>query len=192
MLTPALIASTPSDQELFDHICKELESRIPQSVYESSAAFSKAIYQLPRGLQAMQSVYELDISMTLDDLAWHFLNHPADISSRRTYEGLLELELPAEASLFKQAWDIWAPHLEQYRQHGVGEQEPHDYLESIGVQKPINPLNDQLWKLLEKPNNLGLMQAWVNYARKYPERCIDSTDQESGCRSVIEPVNLSR
>ena len=47
----------------------------------------------------------------------------------------------------------------------------HDWLEEIGAQDQIDPMNDILWDLGAECGPLGLHQYWIAYARKYPERC---------------------
>jgi len=58
--------SSSSDDELFKLLAKELESRIPAA--RSSPEFLPQIPSLPIGLGAMATTYELDVSLTMDDL----------------------------------------------------------------------------------------------------------------------------
>ena len=160
------------DDALVDLLGKEIERLIPESAFEHETRFYIAVDSLPRGLRAMQSIYQLDVSMALDDLAWHFLNHPSDRAARQTHDGLLELNLAEPAALFKSAWDIWSRHLDTYRTEGLKGMKPHAFLEHIGVQERIDPLNDQLWSFIETQNGLGLLRSWALYARKHPDRCL--------------------
>ena len=54
----------------------------------------------------MVGIYDLDVSMTLDDLAWHFGNHNDERFLQETVASLMELEAKDAAALFSAAWDI--------------------------------------------------------------------------------------
>ena len=75
-----------SDGELFTLLGKELESRI--SAERSSPEFITQIRNLPDGLRAMAATYELDVSLALDDLGWHFGNWHSFELSEETTRGL--------------------------------------------------------------------------------------------------------
>ena len=51
-------------------------------------------------------------------------------------------------------------------------EDPHDYLDRTGIQSRIDPLNEDMWPICKACRKLGLMQYWLTYARKYPERCV--------------------
>jgi len=57
----------------------------------------------------MVGIYDLDVSMTLDDLAWHFGNHNDERFLQETVASLMELEAKDAAALFSAAWDICSP-----------------------------------------------------------------------------------
>src|SRR5947207_1772268 len=100
-----------SDDELFALLGKELENRI--SAERGSAEFLSEIRGLPAGLRAMAATYELDVSLALDDLGWHFGNwHNADLAEE-TARGLELLGAEELSGLFRQAFQIaknyWPP-----------------------------------------------------------------------------------
>ena len=64
-LTKEAISSS-SDKELFALLGQELEARI--SSKRGSPEFLAEIRKLPVGLRAMAATYELDVSLSLDDL----------------------------------------------------------------------------------------------------------------------------
>ena len=77
-LTPGAIDSS-SDDELFSLLGEELKARIGRWV--SSGEYVAKIRNLPLGLRAMAATYELDVSLALDDLGWHFGNwHDAQLA----------------------------------------------------------------------------------------------------------------
>src|SRR5438046_8422551 len=109
-ITAELIDSS-SDDELFDLLGKELEKRI--SAKRGSMEFVAALQNLPVGLRAMAATYELDVSLSLDDLGWHFGNwHNADLAEE-TARGLELLGAEELSGLFRQAFQIaknyWPP-----------------------------------------------------------------------------------
>lgn len=114
-----------------------------------------------------------DVSMALDDLAWHFGNQNDERALRETWNGLIELELPRIAELFRAAWLIMEPHLDTIR-NGQIDGDFHDRLEEIGAQQQIDPINDEIWAFCRSEGKLGLLHSWPRYARKHPERCLDT------------------
>ena len=73
-LTEARIRECASDDELFELLSFELQSRLPDGEGENLDTFVERLRLLPVGLQAMAAIYQLDVSITLDDLGWHFAN----------------------------------------------------------------------------------------------------------------------
>src|SRR5258706_7610161 len=91
-----------SDDELFSLLGHELESRI--SAKRGSAEFVEQIRNLPVGLRAMAATYELDVSLALDDLGWHFGNWHNEDLAEETAQGLRELGAYELAELFAKAF----------------------------------------------------------------------------------------
>lgn len=58
----------------------------------------------------MAATFGLDVSMALDDLAWHFVNHHSVDWYEETSQGLRELEAVEAAELFEKAFAIIEPH----------------------------------------------------------------------------------
>jgi len=78
-----------SDDEWFSLREKELENRI--SADRGSAEFVAEIQGLPVGLRAMAATYELDVSLALDDLGWHFGNWHNEDLAEETARGLARI-----------------------------------------------------------------------------------------------------
>lgn len=123
----------------------------------------------------MAGMHFFDVSMALDDLAWHFGNQHAEDALRETWNGLIELELTRIAELFRAAWLIMEPHLDAIRNDRITG-DFHDWLEEIGAQQQIDPMNDEIWAFCRSQGKLGLLRSWPRYARKYPERCLDTVN----------------
>ena len=73
-LSPSRIAKRASDEALFKLLGGELKRLLSPYTSDDLEPFVKAVEQLPIGLRSMAATYELDVSMALDDLGWHFAN----------------------------------------------------------------------------------------------------------------------
>jgi hypothetical protein len=151
-----------SNEELFKLLGEELQRRLPLS--PSSPEFLLALQGLPPGLRAMASTYELDVSLTMDDLGWHFGNWHSHPLAEETVLGLKELEATELASLFRKAYEHAKAHWES-----LGTDDWSDWYPGSTLEKELDPLNEAAYSLLEGKWN-GIFEYWVAYARKYPER----------------------
>jgi hypothetical protein len=72
-----------------EELLKEIFSMLGRSVssaadpYGDDGSYAAAIASLPKGLRAMAATHHLDISLTMDDIGWHFLNFGGTGSCRR-------------------------------------------------------------------------------------------------------------
>ena|SRR5205814_8854953 len=171
-LTVDAIRIAKTDDELVDLISSELERVLPDEIQQDRDLYHRTLDSLPRGLRAMAGMHEFDVSMSMDDLAWHFGNQNDERDLRETSNGLRELALTEFADYFDRAWKIMEPHLDVLRGDEIKAKDFSEWLENIGAQKQIDPMNDAIWAYCEKYPGLGLLQAWAVYARNYPERCV--------------------
>jgi hypothetical protein len=119
----------------------------------------------------MSRTYELDVSMALDDLAWHFVNYHGSMElAEETISGLCELEAPEAAEVFQEALAVIEPHWQELEKVARSKA-AHAWLDSQGIQELMNPLNDRMRKLLNQYDKSSLLSLWAGYARKHPERC---------------------
>jgi hypothetical protein len=154
--------NTSSDDELFSLLGEELERRT--SVPRSSPAFSAEIQDLPVGLKAMAATYELDVSLTMDDLGWHFGNWHDPALAEETARGLEELGALELAQVFKEAYQIAMRYWSE-----LGSENWSQWYHGSPLEKAVEPLTDKAWSILEGKKN-GIFEYWVDYARRYPER----------------------
>ena len=92
-LTIQQIQIAGSDEELLKLLGVELGRLLPSECINDPAVYLSRLYAAPGGLHAMAVTYELDISMTMDDLAWHFVNYHSSLElAEETITGLNELE----------------------------------------------------------------------------------------------------
>ena len=160
-LTPGVIAAS-LDDDLFKLLGKELEERI--SFKRDSPEFVVEIQKLPIGLRAMAATYELDVSLVMDDLGWHFGNWHNTVLAEETIRGLDELEATGLAVVFKEAFQIALRYWDE-----LGTKDWPKWYHDSPLEKEIEPLNKQARKILEAKKN-GIFGYWVDYARKYPGR----------------------
>ncbi len=154
--------SVSSDDELFKLLAKELERRI--SVTRESPEFAAEIQKLPMGLRAMAATYELDVSLVMDDLGWHFGNWHNTVLAEETIRGLDELGAAELAVIFREAFHIALRFWDE-----LGTKDWSKWYHGSPLEKEIEPLNERARKILDGKKN-GIFEYWVNYARKYPER----------------------
>lgn len=181
-LTTEQISSAKTDDELFKLLGDELARLFPPWLLKDTETFLAGLRAAPRGLRAMAAIYELDVSMALDDLAWHFVNH----HDQRFYEearlGLRELEAHGAAILFEKAYAVIAPRWDELGRELDKPQggDVHDWLDSTGIQKQVDPINHEMWQLINQNREFGLLSYWLSYSRKYPERCVGGESPTNG------------
>ena len=165
------ILKTNSEDELLKLLLGELKVLFPPDIRRDPVIFLSRLQTAPVGLRAMAATYELDVSMALDDLAWHFVNHHASLElAEETLLGLQELGAPEAAGIFEEALAVIRPHWQKL-QAGLEAKTEHDWLDATGIQGSMNPLNDRLWNYLKQFPDRSFFSLWTDYARKHPERC---------------------
>jgi hypothetical protein len=152
------------DDELVSRVFDLLKTRLRANPYGWDGAFAQEIHSLPVGLRAMAATHHLDVSLTMDDIGWHFLNfgHPSHVEE--TESGLCELGLPEVAAMFHEAYQLVQPHLAEIRQPGG---DYYAVLERSGDMKRIEELTDRARVALGEQ---GIYRHWAAYARQHPER----------------------
>lgn len=171
-LTVDQIRATEDDETLFNLLSAELQRLLPKELLKDADLTYQKVTTLPRGLRAMAGMHFFDVSMTLDDLAWHFGNQNDEHALEETLNGLRELELVEVADRFEQAWKIMEPHFDELRSDRVTSDNFYEWLDEIGAEEKIDPMNDFIWDYCKKLGKGGLLESWAPYARKYPERCV--------------------
>lgn len=174
-LTESRIRDCADDEELFELLSAELQWRLPDGVDDDLDLFLERLRGLPVGLRAMAAIYQLDVSMTLDDLGWHFGNWHHRGFCDETLWALRELEADAAAEIFAAAYALVQPHWDKIGalldEFGDFDDFADWYSESE-LEKALAPLNARMWDLREGENglDLGLLRYWPRYARKYPHK----------------------
>jgi len=157
-----------SDEELLDQILAALSKSVSPVAdpYSDDGSYAAAIATLPKGLRAMAATHHLDISLTMDDIGWHFLNFGEPGLVRETEAGLRELGLDDIADYFAEAHTIVNPLKPEIK-------EADDYyacLESHGLTARIDELTDKASKKQPAVSDSPIYAVWVKYARAHPEK----------------------
>src|ERR1700746_3540883 len=100
-----------TDEKLLEEIFSVLGRSVSSVAdpYSEDGSYAAAIGSLPTGLRAMAATHHLDISLTMDDIGWHFLNFGEPGLVRETDAGLRELDLDDIADYFMEAHSIVNP-----------------------------------------------------------------------------------
>jgi len=156
------------DAALVSQVFEFLKTHVHANPYGWDGAFAEEIWHLPPGLRAMAATHHLDVSLTLDDIGWHFLNfgHPSHVNE--TELGLRELGLPDVADMFREAYALVGPHLPEIRRPGG---DYYAVIEQAGYAKRIDELSSQARTSL---GDQGIYQHWAAYARHHPERVFNA------------------
>jgi hypothetical protein len=163
--------ASATDEELFRQLSSELESRLPPPVHESYELLVPAIRNLPRGLRAMAATHRLDVSMAVDDLGWHFYNFHDRAFCDETRSGVRELEALDVAEIFESALALVEPRWDEIASlRAISAEAFSEWYSASGLERGLAPLNRRLWAICGQSPSYGLMQFWLDYARKYPER----------------------
>jgi hypothetical protein len=167
-MTPVTIErlrGAANDDELFLLLGTELERRLPDG-RRADDRFVSQLRALPRGLRAMAATYELDVSLALDDLGWHFGNWHHLGLSEETLDGLQELDAASMAEIFGEALGIAREYWDR-----LGSEDWSHWYNGSPLEQRLRPLNDKAWKIWHETDR-GLFAHWIAYARQFPERLI--------------------
>jgi len=129
-------------------------------------AFLQKIRTIPIGLRAMAATFELDVSMALDDLGWHFSNWAHRGYCDETLRGLRELEAGEYADMFATAYELAKPHWAVLIRPPDGNF--GNWYNKSDFRKATEPLSLRRWDLQKADR--GIFGCWTRYARKYPHK----------------------
>jgi hypothetical protein len=169
-LTVKQITEAGSDEALFEAITAELRLRSAplQGGIEELVGW---IRTLPRGLRAMAATYQLDVSMALDDLGWHFANWHSKSYAEETQQGLYELGAREAGDVFRDAYRLVLPYWDTMLADGFDAFVK--WYRRSPLYTALDPLNVQMWALCKCHPTYGLMGHWLTYAVHHPEKLIE-------------------
>ena len=162
-----------SDEELLDKLLSLLSKSVGDAAdpYSEDGSYSAALQHLPIGLRAMTATHHLDVSLTMDDIGWHFLNFGEPNLVRETETGLRELGLVDLAGWFGEAFAIVDP----LRAKIASAEDYYSVLTEHGQMDRIEELTDKATNISPRLNDSPIYAAWVRYAREHPERVFAET-----------------
>lgn len=169
-LSEAQIRACETDGDLSKLLSAELTLRLPDGEGPDLDLFLATTQKMPIGLRAMAAIYQLDVSITLDDLGWHFANWHHRGYCEETIWALRELEAFEQADMFAKAYVAAQLYWDQ-----IGAMVAYDFAHFVKwypdseLEKATMPLTKRMWELQEEK---VLLRYWVSYARKYPERLV--------------------
>ncbi len=167
-LTEEQIAACAGHDELLELLFSDLRIRLPSNQPFHMGRLLKKIPTMPVGLRSMAATFELDVSMALDDLGWHFGNWTHRGYCDETLRGLRELETGEYADMFAKAYEWVQPYWDKILTMSDGEF--GDWYNGSDFRKATKPLSHRWWALQKIDD--GIFGCWTRYARKYPHRVI--------------------
>jgi hypothetical protein len=170
-ISMAQINAASTHDVLFELISGELSARLPDGEGDDLDNFLVRTRALPVGLRAMAATYQLDVSLALDDLGWHFANWHHRGYCDETLWALREMEAFEYADLFAQAYAAALPFWNKLGE--LLEEDFDDFVQwypDSGLEAATMPMTDRMWEL--QKIDQGLFGCWTRYAQKYPERMV--------------------
>jgi len=156
-----LIVDAMTADEVGEAIGQELDRRLPG--LDDLDAYVACLEALPIGLRSIAAIYQLDVSLALDDLGWHFGNWHHHGYAQETARGLRVLGAQRAAELFEAAygealrcWDR------------LGASDWMEWYHDSPLEAAVDPLNREIWNLYPSSSG-GLLRLWVEYARAHPD-----------------------
>jgi len=171
------------DDALVSRIFELLKTQVRADPYGWDGALAQEIRHLPVGLRAMAATHNLDVSLTLDDIGWHFLNfgHPSHVEE--TELGLRELGLIDVAAVFREAYELLSPQLPEIRSP---DGDYYAVIEQAGHTKRIDELTDQARSRL---GDQGIYRHWAAYAKRHPDRVFNAEGAPPNVGPATPPGN---
>jgi hypothetical protein len=111
----------------------------------------------------MAATHELDVSIALDDIGFHFGNWHDHELAKETASGLTELGAVEIASLFDDAFRIAKDYWNE-----MGNKNWMDWYDCSDFDFAVRPIDSEVRSIL-KDRVLGIMSYWVDYARRYSD-----------------------
>ena len=174
-LTEAQIRACDDDEASFGLLSAELQRWLPEGEGPDLDAFVAKIRAMPPGLRAMAAVYQLDVSICLDDLGWHFANWHHRPYCDETLWALRELEAFEAGDIFEEAYRLVQPWWDQLGALlKISFDAFVEWYPDSDLDKAMLPLTRRMWDLCKtsEGHGNGLLFYWVPYARKYPHKVV--------------------
>jgi hypothetical protein len=150
-------------------ISGELNRWLPGGEGPDLDVFLATTRKMPIGLRAMAAIYQLDVSITLDDLGWHFANWHHRPYCEETIWALRELEGLEQADIVEKAYQAVQPFWDKIGAFVADDFDNFvEWYSDSGLEELMLPLTMRMWDLQKIDD--GLLGLCMPYARKYPSR----------------------
>lgn len=171
-LTIEQINRAKDQEELMSLISSEMSVLMENACDTDKNQYVEEIRALPNCFWAMGCIYHLDVSLSLDDLGWHFANHYNWPLAQETLLALREVGANKEADLFEKALSI----VEVYWQDlgdALSESSANfiEWYDESELEQNLEPLNDEFYKLLESSDSL--LNYILEYAKAKPAHALE-------------------
>ena len=171
-----------NDKDLLNHLFSLLADALGEDCdpYGDDSLYGQEVRKLPAGLRAMAATYHLDVSLTLDDIGWHFGNFGAPDFVQETEAGLVELGLKDLAKWFAEAHSI----VSSLRPALTEDANYYEVIREAGVEERLGILNRMaIAGDTTAGSDVGgsaIFAAWVRYARAHPETLFPANRESVG------------
>lgn len=164
------ISKCKDDEELYKLISNELYEQTKDINLDETDFYIERLKILPKCLWALGSIYELDVSICLDDLGWHFNNHYHWEMAQETLKALNYIGANKEADIFEEALKIVKKYwLELGRVINNKNGEFPEWHEKSQMDDELMALNEKMWELNKEK---GLLDLLTEYVRDNPEAAL--------------------
>lgn len=172
-LTSEQIIACKSDSELFELLSSSMSAIMDGVDTDNLDEYVKRLKSLPKVYWAFGSIYDLDVSIALDDLGWHFRNRYSKALANETLNALIMLGAHEEAIIFEESLEkiksLWAE-LGRVLDVKDGSDFPKWY-ESSGLEKEFDELNQRMWRITTHCEQ-SLLDYLPKYARENPNEAV--------------------
>ncbi len=129
---------------------------------------------LPRSLWALASIYELDVSIHMDDLGWHFAHHYHWDTQQETLKALKVIGADDIAAVFEAALKVLKKH---WLILGKIVNHKHidfaDWYPESELYEELGQFDLRMWELKDEA---GLLDRLVKYVRANPSAALKPLD----------------
>ncbi len=168
------IQNCEDDELLYKRLAEELTELAGDSDPEEVDEWLPETRSFPRSLWALASIYELDVSIHLDDLGWHFASHYHWESQQETLKALKVIGAEEVAAVFEEALKVLNRH---WLILGKIVSHKHidftDWYPESQLYDELSPFNRRMWELKDEA---GLLDRLVQYVRANPSAALKPLD----------------
>jgi hypothetical protein len=171
-MSAAAIRACKTDEELFEFLETAHSQCYIAQMDSGGDDWVQQLRKMPAGLRAITVTFELETQLTFGGLGEFFANWLHRDYCKETLLGLRELEAKEAADVFVKAYSLVQPHWDKIDELMDAVPMPafDDWYQGSELQQALVPLDERMFALRQANGDRGLIEYWLPYARKYPER----------------------